>query len=362
MVRRTSTSEPANVAHKFNDILLQFPNAAIDGVEWNVLVKKFEERHSTKLDVISMGFDSPLAAAATLLWEVGQIRDAKDFRNPIVALEDAIALTPRPGSMGSWPSLYQSLCDIVLKHGSSDSQPSLLLSQLKPLLQSHWHASIDEHWGYFDSRGRSVKTKKMKHLIQAVLSWRNERIAKNSSKPTQIDDALVSNLELVPSDRHNDLLLRMAVHDKPCPEVISTGKCLSLGTEIGRKSWADVEDARDDEEQDDCKSLVSSCPYDDPFEPPPQKNWNVWDHSTPSTMCSTPLHCTSYSGSSTPMSKPQGTYAFMPVMLCNFVSNAGSAFGDICSIPTGTVQQLRTKIEGAGTAAPLAPVSHRAWK
>jgi len=231
------------------------------------------------------------------------------------------------------------------------------------LLQSHWHASIDEHWGYFDSRGRSVKTKKMKHLIQAVLLWRNERIAKNSSKQTQIDAALVSDLELVPSNRHNDLLLRMAIDKKPYQEQVSSNSsCLSLGLEIGRESWADVEDARDDEEKDDEKSLVSSCPYDDPFEPPPQQSWSVWDSSTPSTMCSTPLHCASYSGSSTPMSKQQATYAFMPVMLCNFVSNAGSAFGDMCSIPTGTVQQLRSQIERAGTAAPLAPVSHRAWK
>lgn len=212
-----------------------------------------------------------------------------------------------------------------------------------------------------------MKTKKMKHLIQAVLSWRNERIAKIGSKPTQIDEALVSKLELVPSNRHNDLLLRMSVHDREeCSDLAPVCKPSSIGAEICRKSWADVEDACDDEEQDDCRSLVSSCPYDDPFEPPPQRS--MWDHSTSSTMCSTPLHCPSYSGSSTPMSnstpmsKQQATYAFVPVMLCNFVSSAGSAFGDICSIPTGTVQQLRTQIERAGTAAPLAPVSHRAWK
>lgn len=359
MGRRAGASEPANVAHKLGDVLSQFPNAAIDGVEWNVLVKKFEERHSQKFDFVSMGFDSSLTAAAALLWDVGQIRDAKDSRNPIVALEDAIALTPRPGSMGSWPSLYQSLCEIVLKHGSGDGQPSLLLSQLKPLLQSQWHSSIDEHWGYFDAKGRSVKTKKMKHLIQAVLLWRNERIAKNSSKPTQIDEALVSKLELVPSDKHNDLVLRIAVQS--CPAVSSMGRPLSLGAEIVRKSWADVEDTLEGEEQEDCMSSVSSCPYDDPFEPPPQKSW-MWDHSTPSTMCSTPMQCPSFSGSSTPMSKQQATYTFMPVMLCNFVSSAGSAFGDICAIPAGAVQQRRTQIERAGTAAPLPLASHRGWK
>merc|ERR1712166_968595 len=95
-------------------------------------------------------------------------------------------------------------------------QPSLLLSQLKPLLQSHWHSNIDEQWGYLDSKGTSVKTKKMKHLIQSILNWRNQRVGWSlKNKFTQIDEALVDELELVPSSKHNDLLLRLVAPVPP---------------------------------------------------------------------------------------------------------------------------------------------------
>jgi len=298
------------------------------------------------------------------LWEVGFVCDATNKHNPIVMLEDDSALIPRPGSMGSWPSLYQCLCKIV--KATSGSQPALLLSQLKPLLQSHWHANIDEQWGYLDCKGASVKTKKMKHLIQSVLTWRNQRVSKR--KTTQIDDALVDELELVPSNKHNDLLLRVvsSPSEMQSPTTVSIPHFKLPEVELAGQAWADVDDIVDcaDEARDRCPSLASTCPYDDPFEPPPQNKVWAWD-STPSTvcsthtgtMCSTPMHCMQQSDPTTPMSQHSG----LPfIFMLGSMTSAGSS--DIWSIPTGAVQHIRTRIENAGTAAPVAPASHWSWK
>jgi len=352
---------PANIAHKLSDLLLQFPNAAIDGVQWSVLVRRFEERHSTKFDISAFGFDSPLAAAPALLWDVARICDVSNDSDPRVALEDGIALMPRPGCMGSWPSLYRCLCDIVVSANSRDGeQPAILLSQLKPLLQRQWHANIDEQWGYLDSKGSSIKTKKMKHLIQSILKWRNERVcAQTNRKSSQIDEALFDELELVPSKKHNDLLLRLVAPVQLMDVVVTHASVdASLARCVG--AWADADDA--DCVDDDYLRMDLRSPYDDPFEPPPQKADWASLISTPSTMCSTPIHFIPHSGSSTPMSQQPSAFTFMPFMLCNLVSSAGSAFIDVCAIPTGTVQQLRTQIEGVGSTTPLAPASQWAWK
>merc|ERR1712232_1119153 len=103
------------------------------------------------------------------------------------------------GSMASWPSLYGVLCAIVQEHGSRDgtdpSKHSLLLSQLRPLLESHWHAGFDENaLGYRGEDGTFVRLKKMKHLLHAVLSWREQRQAWQQAKglkPSAVDDVLM---------------------------------------------------------------------------------------------------------------------------------------------------------------------------
>lgn len=344
---------PVSVAHRLSDLIFQFPHAAIDGVHWQVLARKYEERFSSKLDVLSLGFDSPLPAASALLWDVARVVDATNPHNPVVALEEGIALTPRPGSMGSWPSLYQSLSAVVSAAGSPSQDgrtSSLLLSQLKPLLQSHWHSNIDEHWSYFDLKGSSVKTKKMKHLIHAVLAWRNQWMMNPQQGRTKLHEALKLELELVPSHKHNDLVLKL-VH--AIPDNAST--CDSTQSS-SKMSWADVTDV------DDQIFVDPLCPYDDPYEPPPQKNHWGFD-SRCSTVCSTPVHFVSYSGSSTPVASNQTTYTFVPLVMCNIISSMTSVFGDRSSIPTGTVRQMCNRFEVPdGAAAPLLPDSQWAWK
>lgn len=217
---------PVVVAQRLCDVLLQFPSAAIGGVQWCALVHKYQARYKTQLDLSSLGHSSPLAAATALLFNVLRLVDRQDTDNPVVAVEDAVALTPRPGSIGTWPSMYQALCGIVRSHGLPEvtSCPSqgvptmrgLLLSQLKPLMQSHWHAHFDESsLGYYPSEeGALVKTRKMKHLVQAILRWRDQRVEWRrtaGAAATVLDDALELRLELVVSKRHNDFMLRLPV-------------------------------------------------------------------------------------------------------------------------------------------------------
>lgn len=350
------------VSHRMSDLLQSFPAAAMGGVQWRTLVRKYEERYSTRLDVAGLG-DSPLAAATTLLWDVLRLVDREDTDNPVVAIEDEIALTPRPGSLASWPSLYKVLCEITLNHGdqaASDggkSSRSILMSKLKPLLQRHWHTNFDDSGlSYLTEEGQPVKLKKMKHLVQAVLRWGEQRSAWRAEACMQhssVDEVLKSRLQLVASTKHNDwLLICDSVDDtdasimSPCPPLSRTP---SQQTETGSP-----------DESTDAESILSSASaelnreremllaenamlrnrnelleqfsndgalhaqlfdpstklrpdqvlqdvFDDPFEPPPQLLWSQ-DASPRSTAAAS--NFSSSSGCETPMSGLSRTSSF----------------------------------------------------
>jgi hypothetical protein len=192
-------------------------------VQWQVLVRKYEERFGSRLDIAALGHSSPLAAATALLWEVLRLVDREDTDNPVLAVEDEVALTPQPGQLGRWPSIYRALCEIVLAHGTPEaksgddsgdapSSRSILLSQLRPLLERHWHTNFDESaLGFLNEEGTFLRLKKMKHLLHALLRWREQRLAwqRNTGlRLAAVDEALVPTLEVVPSAKHNDLVLR----------------------------------------------------------------------------------------------------------------------------------------------------------
>eukprot|EP00927_Polykrikos_kofoidii_P079009 TRINITY_DN75800_c0_g1_i1.p1 TRINITY_DN75800_c0_g1~~TRINITY_DN75800_c0_g1_i1.p1 ORF type:complete len:487 (-),score=39.32 TRINITY_DN75800_c0_g1_i1:217-1626(-) len=233
-----NASSLAALGTQLCDLLLSFPAAAIGGVPWLTLVQKYEERHKVRLDLTELGHSSALVAASTLLWDVVRIVNGDDTDNPVLAIEDTVALTPQPGLLACWPSLYSSFCSIVQEHGEKLSTKSdvcipsesacqqdndgsvffsLLLSQLKPLLSSHWHLDFEEtRCGYVNEHGSFCKFKKLKHLVQAVLRWREQRSIccderKSGSRKhasSAVDEALNVRLEMVPSQKQNDLELR----------------------------------------------------------------------------------------------------------------------------------------------------------
>eukprot|EP00448_Togula_jolla_P002474 CAMPEP_0170605306 /NCGR_PEP_ID=MMETSP0224-20130122/19904_1 /TAXON_ID=285029 /ORGANISM="Togula jolla, Strain CCCM 725" /LENGTH=440 /DNA_ID=CAMNT_0010930303 /DNA_START=12 /DNA_END=1335 /DNA_ORIENTATION=+ len=212
--RRTA---PEVIGQRLCDLLLQFPTASISGVRWSLLLRKYEERYSSQLNLTTLGHSSAVLAATALLWDVQRLVDTENVDDPLIALEDAVVLTPRPGFLASWPSLYATLCDIVRHSGTrevagGDRTCSLLLSQLKPLLQSNWHQTFDESsLGFLREDGCFVKMKKMKHLIQAVLRWRDDHVEHrlaSGAKQSAVDKALRTKLLLIPSKTHNDLVLQ----------------------------------------------------------------------------------------------------------------------------------------------------------
>jgi len=270
---------PALVAERLCELLWSFPTAAISGVQWQTLARKYEERHGSRLSAASLGHASALAAASALLQDVLRLVEASDTENPVVALEDALVMAPRPGSLASWPSLYHALCSVVEEHGclvnhggaEGEVTHELLFSQLKPLLQRHWHSSFDEgNLSYFTEEGSPVRLKKMKHLLQAVLRWRDQRVswqAESNAQAPAMHEALLPRIELVPSSTHNDLLLRCA---RPPPDATGSSRGLHSDASLARQ-----QNDRSESETTDALSLHSCSGRSD-------TDGGNSDHGTPS--------------------------------------------------------------------------------
>jgi len=385
-----SCQTPSTVAQQLSELLQCFPAAAIGGIQWKTLLSKYEERYSTRLDIFGLGHTSPLAATTTLLWDVLRLVDTEDGDNPIVAVEDSVALVPKPGSAASWPSLYQVLCNVLREHGTvqeEDGQQAILVSQLKPLLQRYWHSTFDEgSLGYLTEEGSAVKMKKMKHLLQALLRWRSQRLAWQSCggrSGRNMDEALSLELELLPSKRHNDLLLRFA---GPAPEVLAEKPWAALGQvlpcsgeeeEVGdalSPEVSTVASTTSSAVQEELAALRAeneklrsrnnaleksvrdqdSVPevqlpenlFDNPYEPPPQVWHGGWS-SASSPTASTVARST-FSGSD---GTPMGSGCVTPVQLApvgqaiTLVPMGWFAMGDRGLIPCGLVQQARAVFE-----------------
>jgi len=231
------------------------------------------------LDFAALGHSTALAACSALLWDVARFLNTEDVDNPVMAIEDAVAMTPQPGMLATWPSLYKCLCEVAQGHGTPEAQVtkevvpaarSLLLSQLKPLLRTNWHASFNECGLYYLSeQGSTVKLKKMKHLVQAVIRWRKQHhdASKAFRRSGEVDAALAPGLELVPSEKHNDLLLRLlppAVENVPVAS-LSAAVSTAVNPKIpamepaapaelsiplpraARRSWADYSEVAESE-------------------------------------------------------------------------------------------------------------------
>lgn len=393
-----TSASPATVAQQMTEMLLCFPAAAMGGVQWKTLLRKYEERHNSSLDLMSLGHSSPIAATTALLWDVLRVVDSEDTDNPVVAVEDSVALTPKPGSAASWPSLYQVLCEVVQEHGMG--RDGILVSQLKPLLQRYWHNTFDEgSLGYLTEEGSAVKLKKMKHLLQAVLRWRQQRLSWQAARHFgHMDKALEKELELVPSKRHNDLLLRfreatLAVQEHPeatasilpqlhqdpvadeedtdvscdapsSPSSVPSSASAAMQQEIAalKAENARLRAASDQTMHGQAFQKIPSLSspvlqedlLDDPYEPPPQvwsQTWGPCASPTASTMDS--FSCFTSSTEGTPLAGslvPSGATTPVPQLgpmgqVCTFVPVGWFAMDGRGEIPNGLVQQAKAVFE-----------------
>jgi len=455
----------AVVAQRLSDLLLQFPAAAIGGVRWKVLVKRYEERYGGRLDIASLGHTSAVSAATTLLWDVLRLVNTENAEDPIVAVEDSIALTPRPSFLGTWPSLYLTLRSAVQSNGSLEPQTEaeaasgvqmrgVLLSQLKPLLQSNWHANFDDFGlGYLSDGGAFMKMKKMKHLVQGVLQWRDQRVEWRQSvgsKLTEVDKVLHPKMELVVAKHHNDLVLKCpveslppAMEKPPAPKprggnaaedrlsTCSTASRCSHGAEEEDELERELAELRAENSalrrtnehllrdrdrfaelgvqghggqvpgpllfmpmSDEHEGLEPDV-FDDPFEPPPQRQ-HSWAHlvGTPTSASTTPALSPASRGTPV-LATPTGSFeifsdattrasmtplssldvhsgAMTPVpaaslgdkvctlvpMWFSWMPTSASLMGDRSNIPMGIVDRIRSQIEsavGQDTAKPVNP-------
>eukprot|EP00929_Paragymnodinium_shiwhaense_P105617 TRINITY_DN7066_c0_g1_i1.p1 TRINITY_DN7066_c0_g1~~TRINITY_DN7066_c0_g1_i1.p1 ORF type:complete len:451 (+),score=75.40 TRINITY_DN7066_c0_g1_i1:78-1430(+) len=274
---RSKATTPAAVSQALSDLLQTFPAAATTGVQWQTLERKYEERYGAAFDIAALGYSTSLAAASALLWDVMRLVDGDDVDNPVVAIESNISLTARPGYLACWPSLYSACCDIVQDHGSADGgSRSLLLSQLKPFLQKSWHSSFTESgFGYFTEQGKFVSLKKMKHLVTAMLRWRQEHLDSPqfaAGRLKNLRSVLTPTLELEQSKTHNDWLLRITPQDAStiedtCQPVAAWSESCQAETETteetelagcGKMLWSDIDTCELDDRWSEIESRVSS--------------------------------------------------------------------------------------------------------
>jgi len=83
--------------------------------------------------------------------------------------------------------------------------------------------------GFLNEEGTFLRLKKMKHLLHALLRWREQRQAwqrDNMLRFSAIDEALMPTLQVAPSSKHNDLVLRCSA----CPEVLQQPSALLSST------------------------------------------------------------------------------------------------------------------------------------
>jgi len=235
---------------RLQSLLLQFPHAAMCGIHWHTLLRAYNDTYQDGL-ALDIGTNDSQKHLQHRLGAVLSLRaqarvDCQDGR---VAIADDVALMPKYGAAATWPSVYRTLCLIVETLGSLEAEPrgdegssekSLLLSQLRPVLQKIEdgelpsnvtgqmsdqlvsqltpvsqlrNVSLSENgWSFRDEEGNMRKLQKIGHVVKAVLHWRDEHTAwrqSSNTEPSAIDKALEPSLQLVFSKYYNNLVLRL---------------------------------------------------------------------------------------------------------------------------------------------------------
>lgn len=211
----------AQIAQRVEHLLLQFPDAASTGVRWSVLMGKYEEVYGRPLDIVALGHARPLAASTALLFDVLRLVNGQDEDDPVVAVEDGVALSAAPGCMGTWPSIYRALCRLAAERGAlKDTEVThpLLVSRLAPQLQRAWHADFEEATVSYLSEEGAAEVGDTLGLVQCLLQWREQRLqwrAAEGRRPSAVDRAIEPRLEIVDGQAGLELRLADDVADLP---------------------------------------------------------------------------------------------------------------------------------------------------
>merc|ERR1712137_1089172 len=115
--------------------------------------------------------------------------------------------------MGIMHGIPESVLEVDDNATQDPQEPvyGLPLSQLKSMLQLHWHTGFDESsLGYLNDNGSYVRFWKLKHLVQAVIQWRELRVAWQTAAgaATALDEALIPTLDIIQSKKISDALVR----------------------------------------------------------------------------------------------------------------------------------------------------------
>jgi hypothetical protein len=220
----------AQVAQRLSDLLLQFPSAASSGVAWAVLSRAYEQRYGTAVHFQRYGHTTAFDASTSFLWDVSRTVSRSDPSNPVLGVDDEIALMPEPFSLASWPSLYCALCTIVERRPEG-----LPLSTLSALLRHQWHSGFDESkLSFFTDGGVQERIVSLQHMVLLLIDWHDQWVHwhRSETRSTKLEKLSSTNLELLP-DSHCDCLLRLLQPG----EVANPNRLVLVKKESRSKAW-----------------------------------------------------------------------------------------------------------------------------
>lgn len=127
-------------------------------------------------------------------------------------------------SFDATPSVQQMYCSLYdAVQGCETPREGLLLAKLRPVLESRWRAKFDDGiWAYLTAEGIRVRPKKVKHLVQDILAWRQQQ-------------APATALELVRAANRNDWMLRLCCEGDPVVDAARASE--AIGVQCREATW-----------------------------------------------------------------------------------------------------------------------------
>lgn len=191
----------------------------------------YKQQYGEELDYHAHGHTTAFDASTAFLWEVSRTVSRSDPSNPVLGVDDEIALTPAANKMASWPSLYRALCMMAARKDGG-----LPLSALPVLLRHGWHSDFDESKLYFyNDSGASERIPSLQHMVLLLIDWHDQwmRWHRSEARSTRLEELLSTSLQLVPGT-NGDCLLKVLLPG----EVPDADRLLLVRRESRSKAWA----------------------------------------------------------------------------------------------------------------------------